>query len=159
MYNDPQLIRGCVQLHKEFVEALKGRLGPDQFSTVLFLQPIPTYLSAISQQQGGNMLGLDRPQRNAVLWTSGVFIDGDEVAMAFAQAELDIMTAKVKKLTKSLQADFDLIYLNYADPSQDPLGSYGAANIQYMRGVASRYDPTGVFQQRVPGGFKISRVQ
>lgn len=28
-----------------------------------------------------------------------------------------------------------------------------------MREAAAKYDPTGVFQTRVPGGFKISKVR
>lgn len=50
-------------------------------------------------------------------------------------------------------------YLNYSDVSDDPLATYGDDNVKQMRDVANKYDPTGVFQTRVPGGFKISKVR
>lgn len=50
------------------------------------------------------------------------------------------------------------MYLNYADKTQDPLSSYGPKNVKKMKDAARKYDPKGVFQKLVPGGFKISAV-
>lgn len=38
---------------------------------------------------------------------------------------------------------------------QDPIGSYGANNKQKMQEVSKKYDPEGVFQKAVVGGFKL----
>ena len=46
-------------------------------------------------------------------------------------------------------------YLNYADSSQDPIASYGADNVERLRATSRKYDPHGVFQKQVPGGFKL----
>lgn len=46
-------------------------------------------------------------------------------------------------------------YLNYADPNQDVLGSYGEENLAFLRATSRKYDPHGVFQKKVPGGFKL----
>lgn len=46
-------------------------------------------------------------------------------------------------------------YLNYAAPFQTPLESYGEENLRFLRAVSEKYDPKGVFQKRVPGGFKL----
>lgn len=46
-------------------------------------------------------------------------------------------------------------YLNYAGPHQSPLASYGADNLNFLRQISKKYDPTGVFQSKVPGGFKL----
>lgn len=51
----------------------------------------------------------------------------------------------------------DWVYLNYAAPDQDPLGSYGEGNVRVLREVSRKYDPTGLFQTSVPGGFKLWR--
>lgn len=48
------------------------------------------------------------------------------------------------------------IYLNYASPKQDPLCGYGSESVAFMKKVAEKYDPTGVFQRLQPGGFKLS---
>ncbi|KAI4865307.1 FAD binding domain-containing protein [Hypoxylon rubiginosum] len=158
--NDPQILRSCVEIHANFVEALKRSIDPAMFTTMLFFQPIPTYIGQIGKQRGGNMLGLDAIRSNAILWTAGAAVDpaAGEAAFAVAQAETYAMTAKTEAMLRSLNGDLGFRYLNYADASQDPLGSYGAANIQHIRNVAAQYDPTGVFQNRIPGGFKISRV-
>ncbi|KAL5335968.1 hypothetical protein BJX70DRAFT_401024 [Aspergillus crustosus] len=52
----------------------------------------------------------------------------------------------------------EYIYLNYADRTQNPLAGYGADNLDFLRSVAAKYDPQGVFQRLVPGGFKVSRA-
>lgn len=46
-------------------------------------------------------------------------------------------------------------YLNYAAAYQTPLESYGEDNLQFLRTVSRKYDSKGVFQKRVPGGFKL----
>ncbi len=46
-------------------------------------------------------------------------------------------------------------YLNYAAAYQTPLEPYGEENLMFMRGVSREYDPKGVFQKQVPGGFKL----
>jgi hypothetical protein len=45
------------------------------------------------------------------------------------------------------------VYLNYAGRRQDPIGSYGTKD--QLRKVSKKYDPNGVFQKQVPGGFKL----
>ena len=48
--------------------------------------------------------------------------------------------------------------MNYADASQDVLGSYGEVNVRKMLAVLRKYDPEGIFQKRVPGGFKLPQT-
>ncbi|KAI1393317.1 FAD binding domain-containing protein [Hypoxylon trugodes] len=161
-YNDPRILRRCNELHEQFIETLKHSIDPTKFVTMVFFQPIPSYMGKVAEERGGNMLGFKNSvQHNAILWTFGVAIQpdqGDE-AFAIARAELKALTAQVKEYARSVQGDIDFVYLNYADASQDPLGSYGADNIQHIRDVAAKYDPNEVFQKRIPGGFKISRVK
>lgn len=47
------------------------------------------------------------------------------------------------------------IYLNYAAPWQDPIMSYGARNKAALQAASKKYDPEGLFQEGVPGGFKL----
>lgn len=158
--NDPQILRRAAELHEEWVETLKQAIDPDSFATRIFLQPIPSYMAQISKRRGGNMLGLDKVHDNAIMWTAFLAVDEElgEVPHALGQAEMRKMTAKLKEFTESVQGDLGFLFLNYADVTQDTLGSYGVENVQHMRDVAAKYDPTGVFQNRIPGGFKISRA-
>lgn len=66
---------------------------------------------------------------------------------------------EIEDFAKEVGGDVGFRYLNYCDGSQDPLGSYGVENIRKMKEAAAKYDPAGVFQTKVPGGFKISKVQ
>lgn len=66
--------------------------------------------------------------------------------------------ADIKSYAVSADGDGRLVYMNYANLSQDALGSYGEENFEFIRQAAAKYDPTAVFQERVPGGWKISRV-
>ncbi len=47
------------------------------------------------------------------------------------------------------------VYLDYANQDQDPILTYGRENVARLRAAARRYDPRGVFQRQVPGGFKL----
>lgn len=141
------------------VTSLTAKIGAENYSTGMVLQPLPSYISGIAQQHGGNMLGLERLPSNAIIFVLNVgILNGDDAALALAQAELGMVASQLEAFAKQVAAAADLVDLNYAAPSQDPLGSYGVENLAFMRGVASKYDPEGFWQQRVPGGFKLSRA-
>ena len=108
------------------------------------------------------MLGLDRLAGDTLLWTVGVTLIAnktDETDLAVAQTLLREFADAVDEFARQRGGHEDFVDLNYADASQNPLGSYGEENVQFIRKVAEKYDPSGVFQTRFPGGFKISRVE
>ncbi|PGG97257.1 hypothetical protein GX51_07407 [Blastomyces parvus] len=156
--NDKRILAHAVKLNEKYVKDLNRAIGPDNFVTLTLFQPEPSFIGDISKKKGGNMLGVDSEEHNSVLWTGGVAVKSDEKAHAIAQTGMSAMLAELREFSKSLCGESRLIYMNYADSSQDPLGSYGKENVDHIRRVAAKYDPSGVFQTRVPGGFKISRV-
>lgn len=62
---------------------------------------------------------------------------------------------KAKAATVALGTDDKFLYLNFAGGFQDPISGYGAKNVEFLRRVAAAYDPQGVFQKLMPGGFKL----
>ncbi|KAJ4393379.1 hypothetical protein N0V93_002589 [Gnomoniopsis smithogilvyi] len=46
-------------------------------------------------------------------------------------------------------------YMKYAAPFQDPIGSYGKENKARLQAASKIYDPDGMFQKGVPGGWKL----
>lgn len=46
-------------------------------------------------------------------------------------------------------------YLNYALNGQNPIDGYGPSNKAKLQAVSKKYDPIGIFQDVVPGGFKL----
>ncbi|KAI0168533.1 FAD binding domain-containing protein [Pestalotiopsis sp. NC0098] len=158
--NDPRVLRYCFAQHASLIADLKSSIGPQSFSTIMDFQPFPSYYANISTAKGGNMLGLERDMRNKVLVALGVSLLGADSRQQYPLV-LQKVTAtneRIVAFARSLGSDQEFVYLPYADARQDPIGSYGAANVQRIRDAANKYDPSGFFQRRVPGGFKISRV-
>ncbi|KAK1674078.1 hypothetical protein BDP55DRAFT_187843 [Colletotrichum godetiae] len=155
--NDPEILRYAGKLHENFVKSLQNSISSEAFGTMIFLQPVGIDYGSIAEKRGGNMLGLDRLQSSAIMWTGGVYVLTNDADFAIAQARLAAMSYMIEKFAKSVGGAMDLVYLNYASPRQDALAGYGLQNVQFIRDVAAKYDPSGAFQTRVPGGFKIGR--
>ena len=84
----------------------------------------------------------------SALWPDSRF---DEVVEKTAEK----MTEDIACIADDLGLLHEFQYINYADPRQDPIGSYGTENVEYLRQVSKKYDPNGVWQKQVPGGFKL----
>ena len=75
----------------------------------------------------------------------------------FAYQKVRAGIQAIKRFAEAEKGLLDWIYINYADRSQDPLGSYGEENVKLMERVAASYDPNGVFQTLCPRGFKLHK--
>lgn len=84
----------------------------------------------------------------AVGWTNE---SDDALANKVAQQIIGDIAAQAKQLGQSL----DWRYLNYAEKWQDVIASYGTDNVAQLKKVSKMYDPKGIFQKNVPGGFKL----
>lgn len=108
-----------------------------------------------------NVLGVQQQSHDGILLTLSAMVrTPEQEAFAYPKVQAWI-NAIVDYAAKEIEGggNLDWIYINYADKSQDPLGSYGAGNVKLMREVAAKYDPEQVFQKLCPGGFKISDVK
>ena len=67
-----------------------------------------------------------------------------------------LMDAQVAYL-KSKNLHIPFTYYNYGGKKQDPIGSYGqnGSMKKQLQAVSRKYDPKGIFQTQVPGGFKL----
>lgn len=154
-------MRYSLDQHASIVADLNATLGPKDFGTVLDIQPLPAYFADIGEEKGGNMLGLEQDPRNKIIFVAGVQLVNPakmEAQYPLAQQKLVAMQQRIVAYAESIGSGAEFVYLNYAHAHQDPLGSYGARNVGYIKEVAGKYDPEGFFQLRVPGGFKIERV-
>jgi FAD/FMN-containing dehydrogenase len=158
--NDPKVVHYLIEQHAQVVADLNATLGPQNFSTLIEIQPLAPYLVDISAAKGGNMLGLERNPRTRLYFSLGATLFTPSSVAQLPQVYQKVAAAaeKVVSYAESIGSGDDFVYLPYADASQNPLGSYGSANVQYMERVAEEYDPEGFFQRRVPGGFKLDRV-
>ena len=71
------------------------------------------------------------------------------------EATAQKMIEEVNGIAKGMGLLREFQYMNYADPSQDPIASYGGDNVNFLKRVSKKYDSRGVFQTKVPGGFKV----
>ncbi|KAF2805035.1 FAD-binding domain-containing protein [Mytilinidion resinicola] len=156
--NDAAIIKKVVELHDELVEDFKSLMPAEAFATQCLLQPLPTYFAQRSVEQGGNVLGLDSVLSNSILWLGQVSVDTDD-QHTIAEPKIVAWKDAIEKFAIERAGNVPWRYLNYSDASQKPLTSYGADNVKFMGEVAAKYDPEGVFQRKVPGGFKLSRGQ
>lgn len=85
-----------------------------------------------------------------VIWSNAA----DDAAL---NAAAETFLTQAVQYTKSQGQYHGFLYSNYALPSQDPIASYGPTNQATLRAVSKMYDPNQVFQDQVPGGFKLSR--
>lgn len=118
---------------------------------------MPTFSFEHSASKGGNVLGMDNVKNNAILFQMQHMVrtaDGEAVT----RERLIAIHSALKTHGREQGIDVAWEYLGYADCFQGALGSYGPENVQFIREVATKYDPDKIFQTRVPGGFKISNV-
>jgi hypothetical protein len=129
---------------------------PD-FNTELNFQAIPTTFAEHGLANGGNIMGLERIKEDAVMVL---------MVIAVKTAEQEVKAAKLTKsygkqiedFAESVDGLLPWKHLNYAGGFQDPLASYGAANVAKMRAASAKYDPYGVFQTKSSPGFKVSKA-
>lgn len=77
--------------------------------------------------------------------------DDDDIVQKGMQAIVD----KHNDISRQKGLFIPFQYLNYADKSQDPIGSYGGSVKARLQAASKKYDPDGLFQTGVPGGFKL----
>ncbi|KAI0896861.1 FAD-binding domain-containing protein [Annulohypoxylon nitens] len=155
---DYRIMRKTVDAFEVLLEELKRAIPDNNFCVHLVFQPLLTSWTQNSVDRGGNVLGLEQITEDCVVVVIGVEVATFELSEKVSKPATRKMFGEVESYATSLDKNVDFLYLNYCDGSQDPLGSYGEENVKKMKEASVKYDPTGVFQKRVPGGYKISKV-
>ncbi|KAI0162433.1 hypothetical protein BJ166DRAFT_497115 [Pestalotiopsis sp. NC0098] len=137
-----------------FLAALDPVKGCEGLLCSYTLQPYARTQLEASATKGGNSLGLD-PSLGSVVSVAFLMYwnqagDDDQILGAFRGA-LDKMRADAG--ARGTLVDF--VYMNYSLGFQDPIGSYGAENKRHLQTVSRKFDPEGIFQKGVPGGWKL----
>lgn len=121
--------------------------------TFLHQHILPTFTSK-SEELGGNSLGLTPSQEPLIMTLLSLTWENasdDAIVMTAAQLLMDEIEAAAK--AKGVYNLFK--YLNYADGGQDVIEGYGPENKAHLQATSRAYDPQGLFQKAVPGGFKL----
>lgn len=153
--NDARFIRKALEAQRKFIDGWKADQDPD-FVNFVVIQAMPKVLFAHSVDKGGNVTGMEREADNAILYQMQHMVRSAAQEVE-ARRRLIPMRDALKQYSIEIGVDVEWQYLGYSDGTSDPLSTYGPQNIQLMRNVAARYDPEGIFQHRVPGGFKLPK--
>ncbi|KAL4877159.1 hypothetical protein BJY04DRAFT_230844 [Aspergillus karnatakaensis] len=154
--NDPRIVRKAIAIQDRLIEELKASVKSVNWSIISLFQPLPALFAQIGKQKGGNVLGLDE-ERNYILdllWLTWDNVEDNPLFNRIGETFMD----ELEDYAKSVGGDYPYVYLNYAAANQNPLRSYGEENLEFLRTVSEKYDPLGVFQEQVPGGFKVSKA-
>jgi hypothetical protein len=148
---------------------------PNNIIWSISLEPLPTLITSYGSKNGGNSLGTSPADgnsmgKNVTIQTLTPRLTSTKVILISAlwndTASNNIVKQTAQKLTndindiaKRMGLLNDFVYLNYADPSQDPFSSYGRDNVRLLEKTSRKYDPRGIFQYKVPGGFKLFKAK
>ena len=150
------LLTEMVQIFREEVKraSLAGSTNGSLINANFALQPITRNLLKHQSKRGGNVLGLGVDEAPLALlsmswpWT----LPGSDDLIIGA---MNRIVSRSKAAAQKLGLFNEFIYMNYARPSEPVIQGYGAENQAFLQKVSKKYDPDGVFQKLVPGGFKL----
>jgi len=148
---DIATLQAATDLYEWGIEPLKS--CRDIFLS-LTLEPYSLSLLQKSATQGGNVLGLEPtlgPLVSVLLLAFWESREDDERILTRLRETLD----EIDRDAAGRGTLVPFKYLNYAADFQDPIGSYGDENVLKLRNASKRYDPDGLFQKGVPGGWKL----
>ena len=148
--DDSQTYRDVINLCAQQGEKMKQVNGGTQ---VIIPQPISKSMVDAALTTGGRPQTLvSRPQ----LWMNmswGWNLGSDD---AYVYKLIQETYEMVIDLTKKRGLWDPYIFLNDAFMTQKVLRSYGSNSFARLKAVSAKYDPHGMFQTQVPGGFKLN---
>ncbi|KAL4792633.1 hypothetical protein BDV19DRAFT_400448 [Aspergillus venezuelensis] len=157
--NDANVLEHLHGMHDDGIHAVKSAgLRSEDWNFITFLQPWPAiFWDGSRAPRHGNVLGLDRLQGDHLLLLLFLAWDDEADDTTFHEIGYGLIDT-FKAYTKELGAHSEYVYMNYAAKEQNVMAGYGKESLKFLREVARKYDPHGVFQTQVPGGFKVSRA-
>ena len=149
---DPDFL---VQAHELWQGKQTGLESIAGLSTALTAQPLPVAFSKNTPQLGGNSLGLDAASDGPLILLLLTAKWADSADDAHMRAAVKHTRDEMESAAKAAGTYHRFKYLDYAADWQDPIEGYGAENKAQLQAVSRKYDPEGVFQTKVSGGFKV----
>lgn len=153
--NSPEMLASTFAAWNNSVANITSLISsPGDITWSLSLEPLPP---AIYTRGTNNALGLDGRQGTLIvalltaLWTDATH---DDVLKGTAET----LFGTIRDAAKGLGELDDFLYLNYANKAGwqgNPIAGYGSESVERLRKTQQEVDPRGVFQTKVPGGFKL----
>lgn len=110
------------------MEELKNYIPGGDFVSQCLFQPLPRRFGQRSAEAGGKIMGVKSQRHNGVMLLACVMVRTINQE-AFAHERLKAWVQRAKDFATTIEnGNVEWTYLNYADPSQDPLSCYGVEN-------------------------------
>lgn len=160
--NDAATVRHATELHQKYTDDFRAKFpaaaAADVFVWLAF-QPLPAFYGDFGAARGGNVTGYtEKVREDAQLVLLGILTKGDDAAARqYAEAQSRAWLAELEAWARERDTYVDWLYFNYCHGMQDPLSKIGEENIALIKAAMKKYDPTGFFQSRFTGGFKMSK--
>lgn len=150
-------MRNCASLLSELYDIADSLVQPiNKTSSLIYanvaIQPIPPVFT--TPGRGKNSLGYGHnpgPLVNIFIGFSWLNASDDANITAASKAFI----RRGQDAARKRDLLYRVQYLNYAAEWQDPIAGYGPAGKKRLQKVSKKYDPAGIFQKAVPGGFKL----
>jgi len=151
---DAALMNKIHEIWLETVEPVKSAEGL-QLSLGYF--PLTKDLLENSKLSGGNAMNIDPDDGPLMI----VFLYNTWASEADDERIHTFITNSLKQFRQAASEKGLLhryIFTNYAYQTEDVLAGYGEESLERMKEVSKKYDPEGIFQKAVPGGFKLFKA-
>lgn len=140
--------------YETYVNALGPLKAIEGLTKSFTLQAYPKSLLEKTASRGGNSLGidpLDGPLMSILLLSFWQNKEDDDKIHSIFKGVIEAVDQDA--VTRGTAVPYK--YMNYAAPFQDPIETYGKENKAKLQATSMKYDPEGLFQKGVSGGWKL----
>jgi hypothetical protein len=141
-------------IHNEWVEVLESLKDAEGFIFSLGFFPMTKAMFVNSQKAGGNAKDID-PEDGPLFimmlnptWNSSA--DDERIHKG-----IERLLAKSRAMASERGLLHRYIFTNYAYYKENLFQGYGEKSLAALRETSQKFDPKGIFQKAVPGGFKL----
>ncbi|KAK8069998.1 hypothetical protein PG994_006614 [Apiospora phragmitis] len=141
--------------HAKWQETLGLVQDAEGFIFTFGFHPLTKSLLEHSARAGGNAMAI--PASDGPLFVvpiNPIWSSPSDDERIFAA--VDSMVTELRQIGKERGLLHRYIFTNYGFENDDIIGGNGAKSFLRLQQVSARYDPDGIFQKGVPGGFKLS---
>lgn len=142
--------------HKKWQEAVETLKDVQGFIFTLGMHPLTRTLLENSAKAGGNAKAIppsDGPLLIILINPVWNLPQDDDRMFGYIRN----LVAEFRQLASEKGLLHRYIFTNYADAGDSPIAGYGDESVAKLRETSKKYDPEGVFQTGVPGGFKLPK--
>lgn len=140
--------------YQKWQETLAKVKDAEGFVFSFGFHPLTKALLEKSEQSGGNAMNI--PPSDGPLFVvliNPVWKLAEDDMRIFA--EVDGLIRNLRSLAEEQGFLHRYIFTNYGYSKDNVIAGYGAESLSKLHATSKKYDPEGVFQQAVPGGFKL----